>query len=314
MLSLPDFREKQILFVQGKDIEKDKIKFSNDNICLTREDKIQNQVSLHKIFVLFVFGECSLTTVLIKNCQKYGVSVFLMKDNFETYASIVSTAEGNYLLRMKQYQIDKELEIAKKIISNKLTNQIFLLEQNKKESATDYLKGLKNKIGSVIDGYDLLGLEGCASKFFFQNYFEELDWFKRMPRTKIDIANTLLDLGYTLLFNFVDSLLGLYGFDLYKGFYHKLFFQRKSLTCDLVEPVRAIIDKQLLKSYHLGQINKKDFKLIKGRYEISYQVQKKYLEIFSRAIMDNKEKIFSYVRNFYYFVMKNSEFPEFKMQ
>ncbi len=313
MLSLPDFKEKQILFVQGKDIEKDKIRFSNDNICLTKENRISDQVSCHKIFALFVIGDCSLTTVLIRNCQKYGVSLFLLKYNFETYGRIIATAEGNYLLREKQYRLENELEIAQKIISNKLENQIFLLTQSKKESSAEYLRGLKRKISLIKDGKDLLGLEGCASKFFFQDYFEELGWFKRMPRTKIDITNGLMDLGYTLLFNFVDGLLGIYGFDTYKGFYHRLFFQRKSLTCDLVEPFRSIIDKQILKSYNLGQINKNDFKFIKGRYVLSYEEQRKYLEIFSQAIMDRKEQIFSYIRDFYYFIMQGSEFPIFKI-
>lgn len=314
MLSLPDFREKQILFIAGKDAEKDKIKFSNDNICLTKENKISDQVSCHKVFALFVIGDCSLTTVLIRNCQKYGVSFFLLKDNFDAYARIISTAEGNYLLRMKQYKLKDELAISKEIIANKMQNQLFLLEEMNKQPAADYLKGLKIKISSAANGNDLLGLEGCASKFFFQNYFDELNWFKRMPRAKIDIPNTLMDLGYTILFNFVDSLLGIYGFDAYKGFYHKLFFQRKSLTCDLVEPGRAIIDKQLLKSHHLGQINKNDFKFIKGRYELSYENQRKYLEIFSQAIMDNKEKLFSYIRDFYYFIMNGSEFPTFEIE
>jgi len=314
MLSLPDFKEKQILFIKGSDVGTDKIKFANDNICLLKEDKTANQVSCYKIFALFVTGDCSLTTVLIKNCQKYGVSIFLMKDNFETYASIVSTAEGNYFLRMKQYSISDELEIAKKIIFNKLQNQIFLLNQTERTSAADYLKGLKNKIDSINNGQDLLGLEGCASKFFFQNYFEKLDWYKRMPRTKIDITNTLMDLGYTLLFNFVDGLLGIYGFDTYKGFYHKLFFQRKSLVCDLMEPFRSIIDKQILKSYNLKQVNQRDFKFFKGRCNICYDNQRKYLEIFAQTIMDHKEEIFFYIRSFYYFIMNNSEFPVFEIK
>ncbi len=313
MLSLPDFKEKQILFVAGKDVEKDKIKFSNDNICLIREGRIENQVSCHKIFALFVIGDCSLTTVLLRNCQKYGVSLFLLKNNLETYGRIISTAEGNYLLRMKQYSLKNELEIAQKIISNKLANQILLLRQSKKQSAADYLNGLKNKISSVTDNQHLLGFEGCASKFFFQNYFEEVGWFKRMPRTKIDIPNLLLDLGYSILFNFIDSLMGLYGFDVYKGFYHKLFFQRKSLTCDLVEPCRALIDRQLLKAYHLGQIDKKNFKFIKRQYLLSYESQRKYLEIFSEVIMDNKEKLFLFVRDFYYFIMNGSDFPIFQI-
>ncbi|MFH1462329.1 MAG: type V CRISPR-associated endonuclease Cas1 [bacterium] len=313
MLSLPDFREKQILFISGKNAEKDKIKFSNDNICLLKENKIENQVSCYKIFALFVVGDCSLTTVLMRNCQKYGVSLFLMKNNFETYAFVISIAEGNYLLRTKQYEFKEDLEIAKKIVANKIHNQIILLEKDKKQRAADYLKNLKIKIPLIDDTKDLLGIEGCASKFFFQNYFRELGWVKRMPRTKIDIVNTLMDLGYTILFNFIDGLLGVYGFDAYKGFYHKLFFQRKSLVCDMMEPFRCLIDKQILKSCHLGQINKNDFKLSKGKFILNYETQRKYLEFFSTAIMDKKEAIFCYTKDFYYFLMNDSQFPEFKI-
>ena len=314
MLTLPDFREKQVLFITGKDAEINKIKFSNDNIVLTRYDKIENQVSCYKVFAIFIIGDCSLTTVLIRNCQKYGISLFLLKNNFEAYGKIISVAEGNYLLREKQYSFKNDFKIAKRIVSNKIVNQIFLLKQRKKQTAIDYLIVLKDKIDLAESEQDLLGLEGCASKYFFQNYFCDLNWFKRMPRTKVDIPNFLLDLGYTLLFNFIDSLLGIYGFDTYKGFYHKLFFQRKSLTCDLIEPARSIIDKQLLKSYNLGQINKKDFKFTKGKYILPYKSQRKYIEIFSETIMHSREKIFLYIRDFYYFMMNNSEFPIFQIE
>jgi len=101
-----------------------------------------------------------------------------------------------------------------------------------------------------------------------------------------------MDIGYTFLFNFVDGIICLYGLDTYIGFYHKLFFQRKSLTCDLIEPFRCIIDKQILKSYHLHQIDYKDFKKEKGSYFLYNKERDKYLEIFSEAIMDKKEEIF----------------------
>jgi CRISPR-associated protein Cas1 len=60
--------------------------------------------------------------------------------------------------------------------------------------------------------------------------------------------------------------LRLYGFDVYKGFYHKLFFNRKSLASDIMEPFRCVIDKALLKAFNLKQINEKDFKIVDGRY------------------------------------------------
>jgi len=82
MLSLPDFSEKQMLFVNTKDFRVDKIKILNDNICLVREEKIENRISCHKIFAMFVVGDCSISSVLIRNCAEYGVSIFLMKNNF----------------------------------------------------------------------------------------------------------------------------------------------------------------------------------------------------------------------------------------
>jgi len=89
-----------------------------------------------------------------------------------------------------------------------------------------------------------------------------------MPRTRNDIINFLMDIGYSFLYNFIEANLCLYGFDVYKGVYHKLFYERKSLACDLVEPFRCIIDKKIRKMHNLGQINEQDFKFKNGEYTI----------------------------------------------
>ena len=316
MLSLPDFKEKQILFVSAKDAETEKIRFLNDNICLSKNGKIENRISCHKVFSLFLIGDCSLTTVLVKNCQNYGVSIFLLKNNFLNYARILSEAEGNYLLRKKQYAMEEREELAagKKLVANKIANQIYLLEKAGKKETAIFLEGIKNKIGAAGNGKDLLGLEGSAGKFFFQSFFKDLGWKRRLPRAKTDIPNYLMDIGYTMLLNFIEAMLGIYGFDAYKGFYHKLFFQRKSLVCDLMEPFRCVIEKQILKSYHLVQIKPGDFHLCKGAYGLGFEKQKKYIEIFAQAIMDRKVEIFCYVRDYYHFLMSGSDFPEFKIK
>ncbi|MFA6375799.1 MAG: type V CRISPR-associated endonuclease Cas1 [Candidatus Paceibacterota bacterium] len=316
MLSLPDFKEKQILFVSAKDAEIDKIKFVNDNICLSKNGKIENRISCHKVFSLFLMGDCSLTSVLVRNCQDYGVSIFLLKNNFLNYAQIVSQADGNYLLREKQYAMSaaQDLEAAKKLVGNKILNQIRLLENSDEKEAALSLEKIKAKIGAASNAKDLLGLEGAAGKFFFQSYFKNLGWKRRMPRAKTDIPNFLMDIGYTMLFNFTEATLGIYGFDAYRGFYHKLFFQRKSLACDLMEPFRCIIDRQIVKSHNLGQITVADFKLRKGAYCMGFEEQKKYVNIFAEAIMERKEDIFCYVRDYYYCVVNAANFPEFKLK
>lgn len=316
MLSLPDFREKQILFVSAKDAEIEKIKILNDNICLSKNGKIENRISCHKIFALFILGDCSLTSVLVRKCAEYGVSIFLLKESFLNYARILSQAEGNYLLREKQYALgeDQELEAAKKLVENKVSNQLCLLRRADKKEAVILLEGIKSRTKDARTGKDLLGLEGSAGKFFFQGYFKNLGWKRRLPRAKIDIPNYLMDIGYTMMFNFTEAMIGIYGFDSYKGIYHKLFFQRKSLACDLMEPFRCLIDKQIVKSYNLGQIKTEEFKMHKGVLSLGFDDQRKYVGIFADAIMDCKEDIFCYVRDYYYWIMNGSTFPEFKLK
>jgi len=317
MIYLPDFKEKSILFIEATDFSENKIKFGNENIVFLKDGKVDNRISCHKVFVVFVVGEISITSVLIKKCLSYGISLFLLDNNLKVYASFGAKAEGNYLLRMKQYNFSKELIFAKHLVKNKTLNQFCLLRKEKiltKEQNCSSEEEVFKKIEKVKDSQELLGIEGSQQKAFYGQYFKPLGWYKRMPRTKVDKYNLLLDMGYTFLFNYCDSLLRLYGFDTYKGFYHKLFFQRKSLACDIMEPLRCIIDRQLLKSSRLNQINDNDFKLLKGRFSLDFKVASKYAGLFLNAISSRKASIFLYVHSFYRAILKDeNNFAIFKI-
>jgi CRISPR-associated protein Cas1 len=165
----------------------------------------------------------------------------------------------------------------------------------------------------MMNDESLRGIEGSASKLFFAHYFKELKRYKREPRTRADIINLLMDMGYSFLYNFIEANLNLYGFDVYRGVYHKLFYERKSLACDLVEPFRCIIDKTILKAYHLGQINEKDFSFKNGEYELSWDKREPYMRLFLKSILERKMDFFNYVKQYYYFMMgkENAEFPNF---
>ncbi|OGD68772.1 hypothetical protein A2996_00935 [Candidatus Campbellbacteria bacterium RIFCSPLOWO2_01_FULL_34_15] len=318
MLTLPDLREKQILFIKAEHGVFNKIKFENDNIVFMKDNVVINRASCHKVFAVFVMGDMTVTTGVLREASKLGVSFFFMKNNFNSYASVNSHADGNYILRNSQYIMDnnKSFEISKKIVLNKIKNQKTLLAERKVDKKIlEKFKKLENSVLKTKDEKSLLGTEGNASKIFFKEYFKDFDWVRRSPRTRQDIVNFLMDIGYTTLFNFIDSLLNLYGFDTYKGVYHKLFFQRKSLSCDVMEPFRCIIDKQILKSLNLKQINKKDFKVDNGMYELEYKNSQKYAEIFMSAIMEKKEDMYVFVQSFYRYIIDDEKynFPEFKI-
>lgn len=313
MLTLPDLREKQILFVQADGASDNHLFFRNENIVFKKDGKIVNQASCHKIIAVFVVGDFSITSKLMKECKERAVSLFFLNRNFKSYASINAKADGNYILRSMQYAMtpEREVIVSRNIVLNKILNQAELLKIAGKGFKENFSSDLLMKVNSVSSSDELLGIEGSASKIFFKEYFSDMGWWRRMPRVKNDVPNFLLDMGYTFLFNFVDSLLLLFGFDTFKGCYHKLFFQRKSLACDVVEPFRCIIDKQLLKSHHLKQINEKDFFIDQGRYALEYTQNRKYAKIFMEAIMEVKEPIYLYVHGFYRFMMDKGDFPHF---
>ncbi len=318
MITAPDFKQKQILFIQAERGVENKIKFQNDNIVFMKDGKVANRASCHRVFVVFIAGDIAITSELMKSGLQHGISFFFLKNNLEAYASIDAAAEGNYLLRMRQYAMTdaEELFIAKQILKNKIDNQLRLLRSRKLgKELTENEAAIMHSINEADQNDSLLGIEGNISKEFFGAYFKPIGWWTRMPRAKPDIQNFLLDIGYTMLFNFVDSLLRLYGFDTYKGNYHKLFFQRKSLSCDIVEPFRSVIDREVLKIYTLKQIEEKDFKITDGRITAPFDKTQKYAKVFLEAIMKNREAIYAYVQGFYRFLMNHDKnpFPEFKI-
>lgn len=318
MLSRPDFLEKQIVVISSERVKD--LSFRNDNLLIKKEGKIQNQISCFKIFCIFIVGECSVTTKLIAKLLKYQISVYCLQMSLKPLCCIGSPLAGNYLLREKQYAstADQDLHQAKLIIKNKIANQGTLLTslRNKDtdlKTAITQLKDLYKKVENQTSDDSLRGIEGSASKIFFANYFKELKRYKREPRTRADIINLLMDMGYSFLYNFIEANLNLYGFDVYRGIYHKLFYERKSLACDLVEPFRCIVDKTILKAYNLGQINEKDFSFKNGEYELTRDKREPYMRLFLKAILERKMDFFDYVKQYYYFAMgkENAEFPNF---
>lgn len=315
MLTLPDMKSKQVLFIQMEPKCRNRLFFRNENIVFERDGKIINQASCHRVLAVFMIGDFTFTSGLVRECRKRGVSLFFLGYNFRVYGFLDARGDGNYLLRMAQYQLSEENEfiIAKNLVQNKIINQTNLINSIK-QSEYEATSEMLPLISRAKSGKELLGIEGNFSRLFFNEYFKEMDWFRRLPRVKPDINNLLLDVGYTFLFNFIDSLLLLFGFDTYKGCYHKLFFQRKSLTCDIMEPFRCIIEKQLLKSFHLKQIDKKDFFLDQGHYSLQYRESQKYAKIFMEAIMDHRESIYLFVYKFYRFMMDGTNpFPSFNI-
>ncbi|WP_291403428.1 type V CRISPR-associated endonuclease Cas1 [Daejeonella sp.] len=302
MLSFPDFDKKRIVVVFA--IESQKFAIQNDNLIVKdSEDKVILQDTCYRILSLWIVGNCSITSVLLKKSKKHGFPIFHLGGNFRMIGYWNSATEGNFLLRYRQYLYSNK-DIAKLLVVNKISNQLKLLKNIRikglsEKEAIVQLETYKEKIQSTHEWKEILGTEGVASKVFFSAYFKNTNWEGRRPRSKINAMNVLMDIGYTFLFYWIENMLTLYGFDLYKGVYHQNFYQRKSLVCDIIEPFRCIIDRQLRNSYNLGQIKDDDFDIVRNQYMLKPDKAKEYTRWLLLSILEHKDAIFYYCRDYY---------------
>ena len=211
-------------------------------------------------------------------------------------------------------------KLVKHILENKVVCQRETLNKLRKKSSEqkEAIRKLDGYIDDIrcyegdLDG--LLGYEGSAARIYFRNFFDNVEWKGRQPRVKVDYINSTLDIGYTVLFNIIDAMLRVYGFDTYYGVLHRQFYMRKSLVCDIMEPFRPLIDAQVRKAINLQQCKEEDFELINGQYLLKWKMNGQYIKFLTESILERKNEIFLYVQQFYRSMMKGKspgEYPVF---
>lgn len=287
------------------------LRVSNGELLL--EETIENsdksktltKLPFQKILALLIVGHIKITTPLIEKCHKFGVALIVVKPSFRPVFYWANSAEANFVLHQRQYEFAKEdISIAKVIVGNKIKNQIVALKSTRRHDdlTTQAAEGMKAKLEALasITNYDvLMGVEGSAAKLFFKAFYQDFDWHQRRPRTKCDALNATMDIGYTMLFNFVECFLRMFGFDLYVGVYHRMWFKRKSLVCDIMEPFRPIIDKTIRSAWNRKQFSERDFDIRKGEYVLKREKNSDYCHVFFDAMIPYKVSVFKYIQSYY---------------
>lgn len=315
MLTKPELESKQLIIISVEPGTRSYICVKNKNIVYKKEGEIVSQCSLSRILLVMIVGDITLTTNLIRDLCETGATVYLLKNNLLPYADFGFTNQANFLLRSQQYQITNitNLELARMLIADKIHNQRVLLKRINTDN--DRMLALEEASMTAINPKTLLGIEGTASKIFFRIYFEEFGWARRSPRTKEDIVNFMLDIGYTVLFNFVDALCRHFGLDTYKGFYHTQFFARRSLVCDLMEPFRCIIDNRTRTALTLKIVTPQDFKMSEYGLTTGWQTSSRLTQLYAEEVLQQRTAILRYVQSFYKHIMlPENPLPRFRLK
>jgi CRISP-associated protein Cas1 len=290
-------KHKQIFTIIARPEQQDQLKLTNTNLAFYCDGNIVSKIPIYKIQFVLLMGEMTITTPLIARLSQNQVSIIFVKHNFESYFYTSDQPTfGDKDLKLAQYKTvcnqKVKLQIATKIVQNKINNQIQLVQ--KKNSVN--LTTPKIEAKSIEQ---LMGIEGSVSAKYFSLLFQKLQWQSRIPRAKHDIPNFLLDIGYTYLFNFVSTLCTQLGYENTFGFLHADYYQRQSLVCDLMEPIRPIIDNALVNAYSRKQIKPEHFEIKDDKIQlIDYRNIGLYTDIFGKVIIQYQDQIYTYLKGF----------------
>ncbi|SEH05251.1 CRISPR-associated protein Cas4/endonuclease Cas1 fusion [Candidatus Venteria ishoeyi] len=234
----------------------------------------KNSIPWSHLRSILLFGQHHITTPALKAAFKHHVAIHYASGN-GIYQGMSSSAHTQHqhseLWLMQQLCFQNEqtsLAAACSIVAARLRHQAEVLRVRQKQSeftqAIQQLQNLVNKTRNAQDKTQLNGYEGKGASIYFQSLQtlipEAFGFTGRNRRPPRDPFNVLLSMGYTSLYNHVQSLCYAAGLSPWTGVYHQPHGEHAVLASDLMEPFRHIIERTALSSIMLKQIKLADFK------------------------------------------------------
>nr|WP_322958838.1 type II CRISPR-associated endonuclease Cas1 [Mycoplasmopsis canis]WQQ12208.1 type II CRISPR-associated endonuclease Cas1 [Mycoplasmopsis canis] len=230
--------------------------FLNSLIVKSEEKRII--VPISQIDTVLVSNpRCNISVPLLNELVAQNVNIIICDSKFKPTVQI-SPIQGYYSNKnfLNQINWGKDFKgfIWREIIKTKIVNYTKLIYYLDITSEEEIDKLIKYYESVLIN--DRSNCEGHAAKLSFKILYGS-----SFSRDDENIINTFLDYGYTVLMTYVSRSIIKNGLDNRIGIFHKSFNNHFALSCDLMEPLRALIDK--LVYTHIYIYGKKDFILFK---------------------------------------------------
>nr|WP_319472330.1 type II CRISPR-associated endonuclease Cas1 [uncultured Sphaerochaeta sp.] len=199
------------------------------------------RIHLSEIHTLMIESTAvSLTAMLVAQLQERKINIIFC-DNHRNPLSNVLPLYGCHNVTEKvksQIAWKKEIkdQVWTRIIHEKITNQANVLNQTRPDLA-EKLIGYAN---SITAG-DRTNREAHAAKVYFNAIFGN-----EFSRHKDSPINAALNYGYTILLSAINREIVINGYLTQLGIFHDNAFNQFNLSSDLIEPLRSLIDKEVV--------------------------------------------------------------------
>ncbi|MDE1862743.1 MAG: CRISPR-associated endonuclease Cas1 [Thaumarchaeota archaeon] len=242
------------------------IKRDHDSFVIKNDDS-SSEIPAEKIEAIIITSNSLISTQAIRLCIEKEIQLVVSDWSGRPIARLWSSTPGKATqIRRRQYLTQEtrlSFEISRHIVSVKLQRQRKFLRYliNNRDSVPEQLERaisvITKSISSVSSlGYSsdaknmLLGYEGSSAMQYFDAISKSLpikwQFEGRSQNPARDPFNATLNYLYGITYGSVEKIIILSGLDPNAGFYHSDIYGKPTLSFDIIELVRPVIDRTVV--------------------------------------------------------------------
>lgn len=300
-------------------IEKKAMELRYEKACLLiyQEGKRLTSIPIMQIERIIVAPHVALSAGVLGLIAEHKVTLLVLNARFPERTALLSgDMLGDVKRRVNQVGLLHDMPLrllwSKQLVALKIIGQYKLLARaltkrpdlryaltNALKQLSCTLNGLK-EADNITTLASLRGMEGASSACYFKAYTalfpDSLNFTNRNRRPPKDPVNACLSLAYTLYHQEAVNALKIVGLDPAIGCYHELYYSRESLACDLIEPVRPLIDAWIWQLFKERVLRVEDFTEKQGACLLNTAGKQRFYEAFHAKVIGIRRLLRSYAR------------------
>ncbi|AIF84615.1 CRISPR-associated endonuclease Cas1 [Candidatus Nitrososphaera evergladensis SR1] len=255
------------------------LKRQNDLFIVKNEDG-KSEVPAEKVDAIITSANILISSQAIKLCIEKNIQLVVTDWAGRPVARLwVSTAGKSTELRRRQYANQDTVlgvQISIELVRTKLKRQKEFLQDLKNNRKVD-VPEITRAIDIISDALlqirklqpdnrvkqSLLGLEGTSASAYFRAISSSLpskwSFEHRSQYPALDGFNALLNYAYGIAYSDVEKIIILSGLDPNSGFYHADSYGKPTLSFDLMELVRPLIDRTVVSLFNKKMVSERWF-------------------------------------------------------
>lgn len=245
---------------------------SGGRVVVRSDEGGETSHPIETIDSIVVFGRPAMTTHLVVELLMRSIQVHLFTTDGH-YRGRISGPGATYAPRLRAQVHRSEdpafaLAVSRRLVCAKVCSQIALLTAHAGaadlSAQLDAMRHSLNWLRRVGTLAEISGFEGNAAKAYFAALAmlvpDEFAFAGRSTRPPRDAFNSMISLGYSLLYKNIVGGIERNGLNPYIAFLHQDSRNHAALASDLMEPWRApIVDDTVLRLLKEGEVGESEF-------------------------------------------------------